>query len=323
MRLLLLLLVTSPALADWPILDQGPLSASLGSARFTRSDGWLLDGDASYLKDTWGIRASGSSTGLLENWEQEQTCSDDLPGFTTRLHNHGRVDADWAMEREGFRLELGGAAQGIIGIDQTCTPFAFEESTAQVEGLEFLKDDVVFWRAGGSGGLAVWGDSGLLRMHLSALRQVDFSQHTGVYRAAIRDEDGERTLDDDIDFSQDILQSWSISGRVVGKWRLLDGNLILRTQSSAERFSHSQQSISWSRQLQESIADGSDVEESLELRQVETVDWWITEQTELTIGQARFGGFGLRVWQALDWSTDLPDGPDLAFGLGLRYGDDG
>lgn len=320
---MLLLLTTSSALADWPVLDQGPLAVSLGSARFTRSNGWLLDGDASYLKESWGVRASGTSSGLLESWAEEQICSDDLPGFTTRFNNSGRVDADWAMEREGFRIELGGAAQGILGTDQTCTPFAFQEGTVQVEGLEYLKDDVLFWRAGGSGGLAVWGERGLLRTHLSVLRQVDFSQHTGVYRAAILDEDGERDLNDDIDFSQDILQSWSVSGRVIGKWRLLDGDLILRTHSRAERFSHSQQSISWSQKLQETISADAELEESLELTQTETVTWWITEQAEVTIGQDRFAGFGLRVWQALDWSSDASGPPDIAFGLGLRYGDDG
>ncbi len=66
---MLLLITSSPA--DWPILDQGPLSASLGSARFTRSDGWLLDGDAILRTQSSAGRFSHSQQSI--SWSRTMT----------------------------------------------------------------------------------------------------------------------------------------------------------------------------------------------------------------------------------------------------------
>ncbi len=320
--LLLFSLAPLAGAADWTTLEAGPVSASLGAARIVEG-GWLWDGSASYLGDHLSVRLQGRSSGVVENWALVQTCDDDLPPFTTLLRNRGRADLSWATEGEGLRAEVGGVAQGIYNDEEVCAPFAFEESGASVEGFEFSQGDRIFWRVGGSGNLARWGDRGLIRLDLSVMRQVDATSQLTVYSASVLDESGEQLLSEEIDFLDDLLQSWSVSFGGVGKLQLLQGNLILRPEVQAERFQRTYQADSWSRRLEQSLESGQDLEESYLATWEETDRWMVHQRLELTLGQARFFGLGLRLWQSLDWTTEYPDLPALALGAGLRYGDDG
>ena len=319
---LTLMALAAPAAAGWPVLEQGPVSAAIGTARVT-AGGWQWDGSAAYLGEHLSVRAQGRTTGVVENWSLKQTCDDDLPPFTSLLRNRGRLDAGWARQRAHYRTELSGVAQGVQSDDEVCTPFQLQQSGTSLEGFELVQDERIFWRFGAGAGVAVFGDDALGRLDIALLRQVDESSHLGVYRAAGTSGSGSVSLSDRVDFEDTLLRSWSLAARSVGKFRFSHGNLLIRPELGAERFRRTWQADSWSRRLETTLAEGGELDQTYAAEWEQTAHWQVSQRVEATVGQARFWGVGLRLWQSLDWTSERPDIQALAFGAGLRYGDDG